>query len=154
MSLIETEDFAHDVADFAERSIRLDSLQDMRHEVLALVLLASFLQFRKSSLDSLVVAALGHLVDRLAGLQVSQLLALLNADGSIDYIRKTATGVRGTLSSITDAKGNYIAAKSFENTLNDDDYPFRNKGLLTDYYKNGYEAGWEINPGKVYGQYG
>ena len=83
MSLIETEDFAHDVADFAERSIRLDSLQDMRHEVLALVLLASFLQLCKRSLDSLVVAALGHLVDRLAGLQVGQLLALLNADGSV-----------------------------------------------------------------------
>ena len=53
----------------------------------------------------------------------------INEDGSIDYIRKTATGLTGTLSRITDMNGDYVAAKSFENTLNDSDYPMLNKSL-------------------------
>lgn len=74
----------------------------------------------------------------------------INEDGSIDYIRKTATGLTGTLSRITDMNGDYVAANSFENTLNDSDYPMLNKSLTVDFYQDGYEAGWEINPGKFY----
>lgn len=73
----------------------------------------------------------------------------INKDGTIDPIKKTAVGLTGTVSRITDYEGNYLANESFENTLNDADYPIIGKRLLTDFYEDGDEATWEINPGKA-----
>ena len=71
----------------------------------------------------------------------------INDDGSISYIKKTATGLTGTLSQITDITGHYIFVEPFENTLNDKDYPMVNKKIMVD-IANGEESEWEINPGK------
>lgn len=72
----------------------------------------------------------------------------INEDGMIDPIKKTATGLTGTASQITDSDGNYISHKSFVNTLLDADYPITGKALQVDFYKDGEESSWEINPGK------
>lgn len=72
----------------------------------------------------------------------------INEDGTIDPIKKTATGLTGTASQITDSDGNYISHKSFVNTLLDADYPITGKALQVDFYKDGEESSWEINPGK------
>lgn len=72
-----------------------------------------------------------------------------NEDGSIDPIKKTAVGLTGTASQITDSDGNYLAHASFVNTTNDRDYPIRGKSLLTDFYMDEEESSWEINPGKA-----
>ena len=66
----------------------------------------------------------------------------INEDGTI------ATGLTGTASQITDSDGNYISHKSFVNTLLDADYPITGKALQVDFYKDGEESSWEINPGK------
>ena len=71
----------------------------------------------------------------------------VNDDGTIPYIKKTAIGLTGTISQITDIKGNYINIEPFENTLNDADYPMVDKPILVD-NNNGEESEWEINPGK------
>ncbi|MBR1622786.1 MAG: bacterial Ig-like domain-containing protein, partial [Pseudobutyrivibrio sp.] len=73
----------------------------------------------------------------------------VNADGTIPYIKKTATGLIGTVSKITDLKNNYIYVDSFENTLSDDDYPMTGKSVGVDFYQDGEESEWEINPGKT-----
>ena len=73
----------------------------------------------------------------------------VNDDGSIPYIKKTATGLTGTLSSITDLDGNYIYVESFENSLSDSYYPMTGKAVGVDYYQDGEESEWEINPGKT-----
>ena len=72
----------------------------------------------------------------------------INEDATIDPIKKTATGLTGTASQITDSDGNYISHKSFVNTLLDADYPITGKALQVDFYKDGEESSWEINPGK------
>ena len=72
----------------------------------------------------------------------------VNEDGSIPYIKKTATGLTGTASQIIDFEGNYVFVKAFTNTLNDQDYPMVNKPIFIDII-NGYESEWEINPGKA-----
>lgn len=74
----------------------------------------------------------------------------VNVDGSIDPIRKTATGLTGTLSSITDGDGCSVAVRPFENSLDDAFYPIKDKPIDVDYFNDGVEAGWEINPGKIY----
>ena len=73
----------------------------------------------------------------------------VNEDGSIPYIKKTAVGLTGTVSQITDLKGNYIFVEPFENTLSDQDYPMRDKLISVDSSRNGEESEWEINPGKA-----
>lgn len=73
----------------------------------------------------------------------------VNDDGTIPYIKKTAVGLTGTVSSITDLSGNYIYVESFENTLSDDDYPMTDKAISVDFYEDGEESEWEINPGKA-----
>ncbi len=73
----------------------------------------------------------------------------INSDGTIDPIRKTATGLNGTISYITDKDGNYLAIKDFENTLNDADYPIRGKELTVEFFKNGHTAEWVLRPGKA-----
>ena len=71
----------------------------------------------------------------------------VNDDGTIPYIKKTAVGLTGTVSQITDLNGNYIYVEKFENTLNDEDYPMVGKAISVDHF-NGEESEWEINPGK------
>lgn len=73
----------------------------------------------------------------------------INEDGTIDPIRKTATGLIGTVSTITDQKGNYLAIKDFENVLDDAFYPITGKELLIDYFQSGVVTQWEVNPGKA-----
>lgn len=73
----------------------------------------------------------------------------VNEDGSIPYIKKTATGLTGTLSKITDLDGSFIASETFENTLDDNDYPMTDKEIIVDFYQDGEESEWEINPGKA-----
>ena len=84
MRFVLAEDFTQNAADFTERRIGLDSGQNVRHKVLVLVL-RRFFEIRQSRFNRVVVATLRHLIDRLAGFEFRQLLALLNADGSIDF---------------------------------------------------------------------
>ena len=56
----------------------------MRHEVLVLVL-RRFFEIRQSRFNRVVVTTLRHLIDRLASFEIRQFLALLNADGSVDF---------------------------------------------------------------------
>ncbi|CUX27374.1 family 43 glycosylhydrolase [Clostridium sp. C105KSO13] len=72
-----------------------------------------------------------------------------NKDGTIDPIKKTAIGLSGTASWITDNDGNYIANKSFINTMNDGDYPILGKELVSDFYAEEDTCTWEIKPGKA-----
>ncbi len=72
----------------------------------------------------------------------------INEDGSIDPIKKTATGLTGTETAITDYAGNYVSHKAFENVLDDNFYPITNKPL--ELLENEAEASsWELNPGKT-----
>ena len=71
----------------------------------------------------------------------------VNEDGTIPYIKKTAVGLTGTVSHITDLKGQHIYVERFENTLSDADYPMVGKAISVD-NNNGEESEWEINPGK------
>lgn len=84
----------------------------------------------------------------------------INEDGTIDPIVKTAVGLTGTVSTITDSTGAFVANKPFENTLNDGDYPMTDwstssltargsKEILVDFFQTGTEKEWEINPGKA-----
>lgn len=59
MCFVLAEYFTHDIADFAERCIRLDSSQDMRHEILLLILAGS-LEVSQSSFDCFIVAFCLH----------------------------------------------------------------------------------------------
>lgn len=72
----------------------------------------------------------------------------IKSDGSIDLIKKTATGLTGTASTITDSEGNYIAHKSFTNVLDDSFYPITGKSLQMQYDET-EECSWEINVGKT-----
>ena len=73
----------------------------------------------------------------------------VNDDGSIPYIKKNSVGLTGTVSQITDLKGNFIFVEPFENTVSDQDYPMRDKLISVDSSRNGEESEWEINPGKA-----
>ena len=85
----------------------------------------------------------------------------INADGSIDPIKKTAIGLTGTISKITDWNGNYIASETFENTTDDKQYPMTDwnpgsfgsiggsKKVIADFYAGSEEREWEIVPGKA-----
>lgn len=85
----------------------------------------------------------------------------INADGSIDPIKKTAVGLTGTISKITDWNGNYIASETFENTTDDKQYPMTDwnpgsfgsiggsKEVIADFYAGSEEREWEIVPGKA-----
>lgn len=70
----------------------------------------------------------------------------INADGTIDYIKKTAVGLTGTVSTITDIKGNYISHVPFANTQSDSQYPMTGYGVKCDFYSYGEESEWEIVP--------
>lgn len=85
----------------------------------------------------------------------------INADGTIDPIKKTAVGLTGTISKISDWNGNYIASETFENTTNDSQYPMTDwnpgsfgsiggsKKVFADFYAGSEEREWEIVPGKT-----
>lgn len=84
----------------------------------------------------------------------------INEDGTIDPIAKTAVGLTGTVSTITDYTGAFVANEKFENTLNDADYPMTDwstsslqargsKDIIVDFFQTGTEREWEINPGKA-----
>lgn len=85
----------------------------------------------------------------------------INADGSIDPIKKTAVGLTGTVSKITDWNGNYLASETFENVLADSFYPITDwkpesfasvggsKDIVADFYAGTEEREWEIVPGKA-----
>lgn len=84
----------------------------------------------------------------------------INEDGSIDPIAKTAVGLNGTVSTIKDSSGAFVANVPFENTLNDGDYPMTDwstssltargsKEIIVDFFQTGTEKEWEINPAKI-----
>lgn len=85
----------------------------------------------------------------------------INADGTIDPIKKTAVGLTGTVSKISDWNGNYIASETFENTTDDKQYPMTDwnpgsfgsiggsKKVVADFYAGSEEREWEIVPGKA-----
>ena len=84
----------------------------------------------------------------------------INEDGTIDPIAKTAVGLTGTVSTIKDSTGAFVANKAFTNTLNDADYPMTDwstssltargsKEIIVDFFQSGTEKEWEINPGKA-----
>lgn len=84
----------------------------------------------------------------------------INADGTIDPIAKTAVGLTGTVSTITDSTGAFIANVPFENTIDDSQYPMTDWGtssltakgskeIIVDFFQTGTEKEWEINPGKI-----
>ena len=84
----------------------------------------------------------------------------INDDGTIDPIAKTAVGLTGTVSTITDYTGAYVANEPFENSLSDSFYPITDwstasltargsKDILVDFFQTGTEKEWEINPGKA-----
>lgn len=85
----------------------------------------------------------------------------INADGSIDPIKKTAIGLTGTVSKIADWNGNYIASETFENTCDDAQYPMTDwnpgsfgsiggaKEVFADFFAGSEEREWEIVPGKA-----
>lgn len=84
----------------------------------------------------------------------------INEDGSIDPIPKTAVGLNGTVSTIKDSAGAFVANVPFENTLNDGDYPMTDwstpslaargsKEIIVDFFQTGTEKEWEINPAKI-----
>ena len=84
----------------------------------------------------------------------------INADFSIDPIPKTAVGLNGTVSTIKDSDGAFVANVPFENTLNDGDYPMTDwstpslaargsKEIIVDFFQTGTEKEWEINPAKI-----
>ncbi len=84
----------------------------------------------------------------------------INEDGTIDPITKTAVGLTGTVSTITDSTGAFVANEPFTNTLNDADYPMTDwstssltargsKPIIVDFFQTGTEKEWEINPGKA-----
>ena len=84
----------------------------------------------------------------------------INEDDTIDPITKTAVGLTGTVSTITDSTGAFVANEPFTNTLNDADYPMTDwstssltargsKPIIVDFFQTGTEKEWEINPGKA-----
>lgn len=83
-----------------------------------------------------------------------------NEDGSIDEIPKTAVGLTGTVSTIKDYTGAFVANEAFVNTLDDNQYPMTDwstssltargsKEIIVDFFQTGTEKEWEINPGKT-----
>ena len=84
----------------------------------------------------------------------------INEDGTIDPITKTAVGLTGTVSTIADYTGAFVASETFENTLSDSQYPMTDwstpslaargsKNVLMNFFTTGAEKEWEINPGKA-----
>lgn len=84
----------------------------------------------------------------------------INEDGTIDPIAKTAVGLTGTVSTIKDSTGAFVANEPFENTINDSQYPMTDwstssltargsKPIIVDFFQTGTEKEWEINPGKI-----
>ena len=73
----------------------------------------------------------------------------INSDGTIDPIRKTAAGLAGKISYITDPDGNYLAIRDFENVLVDGFYPITGKELVVDTFETGATAQWVLRPGKA-----
>lgn len=84
----------------------------------------------------------------------------INDDGTIDPIPKTAVGLTGTVSTITDFSGAYVANEAFENTTSDSQYPITDwstssltargsAAIIVDFFQTGTEKEWEINPGKA-----
>lgn len=74
---------------------------------------------------------------------------VFNEDGSVPYIKETATGISGTTSKITDMSGNMLAHESFNNSSDDKAYPYNNIELGFD-IKGATEDDclWQIVPGK------
>lgn len=84
----------------------------------------------------------------------------INEDGTIDPIAKTAVGLTGTVSTIKDSTGAFVANEPFENTINDSQYPMTDwstssltargsRPIIVDFFQTGTEKEWEINPGKI-----
>lgn len=73
----------------------------------------------------------------------------VNADGTIDYIPKTATGLTGTAGTIMDCKGQFLSHEYFYNTISDSFYPIKGKQVYCSYTKEDEDSMWELNPGKT-----
>lgn len=71
-----------------------------------------------------------------------------NDDGTIQFVTETATGIGGTISSITSLNGEALTHAHFVNTNNDADYPYENitvgSGLAG---TTAEDSWWEIVPG-------
>lgn len=68
----------------------------------------------------------------------------INEDGTIDPIKMTATGLRGTASTITDYRGKYLTHETFKNTLADKDYPIYGKEVYAEYNADPLSMEWEV----------
>jgi len=74
---------------------------------------------------------------------------VFNADGSIPYIEETATGANGTISTLTNCKGEKLAHAHYQNSSADTEYPYKNVALGSDLEdQEDYDTYWEIVPGK------
>lgn len=70
------------------------------------------------------------------------------ADGSVNYIQETATGITGTSSQILDFNNVPVAHENFSNSSSDSDYPIT-KSVLTSSSAEKSDAMWAIVPGKA-----
>lgn len=74
---------------------------------------------------------------------------IFNADGSVPVLVETATGIGGTISTLTTLKGDVLAHENYRNSSNDADYPYKNVKLGSNLEKQElYDTYWEIVPGK------
>lgn len=73
----------------------------------------------------------------------------INEDGSIDYIKETATGLNGTTTLIANSNGDTISHKAFENSINDGSYPYLSLDLGIGESENPDDSMWVIVPGKA-----
>lgn len=67
-----------------------------------------------------------------------------NPDGSIDPIKKTATGLTGTASVIKDYEDRTLTHEAFRNTCNDGDYPIHGKRVFAGTARYFESGEWEI----------
>lgn len=72
----------------------------------------------------------------------------IQADGSIDMIQETSTGLTGKVTRIYDYSGVPVAHENFVNSWNDGDYPI-SALVMTSLSAEIEDASWEIVPGKA-----
>lgn len=74
---------------------------------------------------------------------------VFNEDGSVPYLEETATGMNGTISTLTTLKGDVLAHENYRNSSADMDYPYQGVKLGSNLEnQTPYDTYWEIVPGK------
>ena len=72
------------------------------------------------------------------------------SDGAVAYIEETAIGAFGTASTLTALNGEVLEHEWFNNSMGDDEYPYKDMGLGSGLAKTGdLDAQWEIVAGKA-----